>query len=165
MVEQDKKRFVEIMTFIGTVYSKELSTEQLKAWFRVLEDLDVGDIETAADAHMRESRFMPTPAELRKKLEPQNRQMALIAWAEVPGLLRNSRAAKSADPVTERVVQDLGGWVALGQKTADQLVWIEKEFATRYEMYAELGTDVTAISGPRKGLRLVGTIKQDGGMR
>lgn len=152
MVEQDKKRFAEVMTLMGTVYGKEISVEQMRAWFELLADCEVADLEVAAKAHMRESRFMPTPAELLDRLNPKANQRAMLAWAEVPRLLRNSRAAKSEDPVTERVVQDLGGWFALGQKTAAELVWVEKEFVQRYEMYAELGLEVKAISGPRQGM-------------
>lgn len=158
MRTEDKQRFANLMTFMGEVYDKPIAKERMAAWFELLRDYDIDSVERAAQTHMRESKFMATPAELIERMKPSTEQAAMLAWVEVPTLLRNSRAAKSADPVTERVIQDLGGWVWLGQKTAQELVWIAKEFASRYEMYAQHGTDVAAISGPRTGLRLSGGV-------
>jgi hypothetical protein len=163
MGPHDKRRFAELMTMIAEVYGKEITQQKLALWFDLLGDCDIAELERAAREHMLTSKFMPTPAELIERMHPAVDRKAMLAWAEVPILLRNSRYAKSPDPVTEKVVQDLGGWFALGQKTTEQLVWVAKEFAQRYEMYSELGVDVKAIGGPRNGLRLIGNMDVGGG--
>lgn len=163
MRAEDRKRFAEIMTFMGEVYDKTFTAERLRAWFDLLQDHAIEDIELAARDHMRASRFMPTPAELIDRMQPNTEQTAALAWVEVPRLLRNSRAARSEDPITERVVRDLGGWIALGQKTAAELVWVEKEFVNRYGIYAEHGVDaaekVPQLAHQRGGLQLIGGSK------
>lgn len=156
MGPHDKRRFAELMTMVAEVYGKEITAQKLAFWFDLLGDCDVEAVERAARDHMRASKFMPTPAELIERMQPAVDQRALLAWAEVPRLLRNSRAARSADPITERVVADLGGWIQLGQKTPQELVWVEKEFAKRYELHATHGADVQALDGPRRGLQLIG---------
>ncbi len=141
MQSKDGKRLAELVAMLGEMYDKQVSVERMTLWFRVLEDYEIDAIEQAAIEHMRESRFMPTPADLIDRLKPKREEQAVLAWAEVPRLLRNSRAAKSSDPITEKVISDLGGWIALGQKTEKELVWVQKEFADRYQIYAQRGVD------------------------
>ncbi len=156
MGPHDKRRFAELMTMVAEVYGREITAQKLAFWFDLLSDYEIDAVERAARDHMRASKFMPTPAELIERMQPAVDQRALLAWAEVSRLLRNSRAARSADPITERAVADLGGWIHLGQRTAQELVWIEKGFAKRYEMHATHGADVQSITDRRGGIKLIG---------
>lgn len=142
MNSTDGKRFLELVTMLGEVYDKPVSKERLTIWFKVLSDYSIEEVERAAIAHMRESRFMPTPADLIDRMRPNLADTAELAWVEVPKLLRNSRAAKSSDPITEKVIQDMGGWSTLGQKSSAELVWVQKAFVDRYQVYASHGVDV-----------------------
>jgi hypothetical protein len=146
----------------SAIYNRPVDRALVDIYAAALGQYSPEQVDAAFRRHqvdVERGQFFPKPADLVyqiKTLAPDKAQEAMLAWAEVPSLLRNSRNARSADLITEKVMQDLGGWFSVGQKTADQLVWIEKEFARRYEMYSELGTDVRAISGPRNGLRLIG---------
>lgn len=163
MDQRDKGRFAQALVAMGEMYDKDVSQALAAMYFDDLTPYSVDQVLEAMTAHRKDGnrgRFFPKVADLIAKLQPSQAEAALLAWTEVPVLLRNSRAARSSNPITERVVQDLGGWMALGMKTATELVWIEKEFARRYETYAEHGVDaaekVQHIEGPRGGLKLIG---------
>lgn len=152
MQSTDAERFGNVMTIVGEVYDRPFTSERLQAWFRLLSDYAIEDVERSAEQHMRASKFMPTPAELIGLIQPSTADAATLAWTEVPALLRDSRNAKSANPVTERTIQALGGWAALGQKTQGELVWIAKEFVDRYQIYVKHGLEVTALPAPHPRL-------------
>lgn len=164
MSTEIKQAVARELVACGSIYNRPASKDLVEIYAACLADRSAEEVTAAFRNHLRDAergQYFPKPADLIHQLnamKPSLEQAAMLAWAEVPVLLRNSRAAKSADPVTERVIQDLGGWVWLGQKTAQELVWIAKEFAQRYEMYAQYGTELEAISGPRTGLRLAGGV-------
>lgn len=159
MKADDRIPFAELLAMVSEIYSREVSREKARAWFALLRDHDIGRVREAFMAHMRDpdqGRFMPTPAHILGKLTPDAGQEALVEWAKVLPLLSNSRRARSENPIVERVVADLGGWVRLGMTPQDKLVWVEKEFARRYAMYAELGVDLPQRIGHRGGLQRIG---------
>jgi hypothetical protein len=160
MQSTDAKRFGELIAMTGEFYDKPVSEQRLVMWFGVLSDFDIADIERAVMTHMRESKWMPTPAELIERMRPNVAESAELAWVEVPRLLRNSRSARSDNEVTEQVISDLGGWIALGQKPESELVWVQKAFVDRYQTYANHGLNaadsIKRIPGERGGMRLIG---------
>jgi hypothetical protein len=154
---EDKKAFFTLVAMTAEAYDvTNISKGRLALMFDDLQDYSIEQIAAAFREHRRACKWFPKVSELIERMTPNTEQVAMVAWAEVLPLLRDSRNAKSPDAVTERVIQDLGGWVRLGQQTSDQLVWTAKEFAQRYAMYAEHGSDMPRISGPRNGLRLIG---------
>lgn len=160
MQSTDAERFGELIVMTGEFYDKPVSEHRLVMWFGVLSDFDIADIERAVMAHMRESKWMPTPAELIERMKPNAGESAELAWVEVPKLLRNSRAARSENEITEKVIADLGGWVSLGQKPESELVWVQKAFVDRYQTYAKHGLNaadsIQRIPSERSGMRLIG---------
>lgn len=162
MDQRDKGRFAQALIAMGEMYDKDVSQALAAMYFDDLALHSVDQVLEAMTAHRKDpgrGRFFPKVADLVAKLQPSQADAALLAWTEVPALLRNSRAARSSNPLTEAVVRDLGGWIALGQKSAADLVWVEKEFARRYETYAEHGVDVAEkvpqLAGDRRGLQLI----------
>jgi hypothetical protein len=154
---EDKKAFFTLVAMTAEAYDvTNISKGRLALMFDDLQDYSIEQIAAAFREHRQACKWFPKVSELIERMTPNTEQVAMVSWAEVLPLLRDSRNAKSPDPVTERVIQDLGGWVRLGQQTSDQLVWTAKEFAQRYAMYAEHGSDMPRIAGPRKGLMLVG---------
>ena len=159
MDAEDRLKFAESLIAIGELYDRAVSASLAEMYFGDLAEYPLAAVLQAFQAHRKDpdrGRFFPKIADLISKLGASSGQSAMVAWAEVLPLMRDSRNARSPDPITERVVQDLGGWLRLGQQSAEQLVWTAKEFAQRYEMYAQHGADMPRIAGPRTGLRLVG---------
>ena len=65
MIGTDKKRFIEIMGMMTTVYGAGLSDDQSRVWWKLLENADIKDFEEVALAYMRENNaFMPKPGQI-----------------------------------------------------------------------------------------------------
>jgi hypothetical protein len=157
MTDDDKKAFYTLIAITAEAYDVTIQSKtRLAVLFDDLREYSIEQIAKALREHRQESKWFPKVSEIVARIRPDTAQAALIAWAEVLPMLRDSRNAKSPDPVAEKVVQDLGGWTRLGQQTPDQLTWTEKEFAKRYAMYHEHGIDAAKLLGHRGGLRLVG---------
>lgn len=162
MEQRDKPRFAEALAGMGEMYDKTVTTSLASMYFADLAEHSIDAVLGAMAAHRKDpdrGRFFPRVADVIHQINAARlnaSEAAMLAWVEVPKLLQNSRAAKAADPITERVVSDLGGWVALGRKSPSELVWIAKEFAERYAIYADRGMDVQALTHERTGLRLIG---------
>lgn len=160
MTEADKPAFFTLLAMTAEAYDvPAMSKARLVMMFDDLSEYRVDEIAAALKAHRKTCKWFPKVSEIIERIRPDNAQAAMLAWSTMLPLLRNSRAARSSDPLTEAVVRDLGGWIALGQKSAAELVWVEKEFARRYETYAEHGVDaaekVPQIAGDRRGLQLI----------
>lgn len=158
METSDKRIFAENLIGMGEVYDRKISPAAAAIYFDDLKDYPLADVLAAFSAHRKDSdrgRFFPKVADLLDKLQATTEQTAMLAWSEMLPLLKDSQRAISADPVTERVIQDLGGWTRVAHTDTDKLVWVEKEFVRRYQMYSEHGVDVLRIAAPR-GLRRIG---------
>jgi hypothetical protein len=158
MNADDRKEFFTLIAMTAEAYgTTDLTKTRLALMFDDLSEYDIGDIAKALREHRKSCKWFPKVSEIVERMQPNTDQTALIAWSQALPLLRDSRNAKSDDPITEKVIQDLGGWFQLGMKSTSELVWVEKEFEKRYAMYAEHGTTDTAkLLGHRNGLRLVG---------
>jgi hypothetical protein len=72
---------------------------------------------------------------------------ALEAWSAVDNAVRTVgtyRSVAFADPIIHKVIQDMGGWVALGNKKEDEWPFVAKEFQTRYRGIKTTGQPVDA---------------------
>ena len=164
MTESDKAKFFALIAMTAEAYDTPvLSKARLLMMFEDLAEFSLDQIATALREHRRACKWFPKVSEIIERIRPDTGESAVLAWSEVPRLLRNSRAARSEDPITEQVVRDLGGWIALGQKTAAELVWVEKEFVNRYAILADHGVDaaerVPQLAHQRRGLQLIGGAK------
>jgi hypothetical protein len=161
MTELDKAKFYALIAVTAEAFDTPvLSKARLALMFEDLAEFSLDQIADALRQHRRSCKWFPKVSEIIERIRPDTAASAVLAWAEVPRLLRNSRAAQSSNPITEQVVRDLGGWIALGMKSAAELVWVEKEFVGRYEIHAEHGVDaaekVPQLTGERRGLQLIG---------
>ncbi|MGI9353600.1 MAG: DUF6475 domain-containing protein [Rhizobiaceae bacterium] len=151
-MKSDSDRFGEAFVICATVHDKQITPELIEAYYSALSDIPIDLIEKAFAYNIQHSKFFPKPSEIREVAMPkaaEPSEMAAAQWDDVMVRLRDSRNAKSPDPVTEAVVKDLGGWIYLGQREQDKLVWIQKEFERRYVTYTETGTAVVDRQVPR----------------
>lgn len=143
----DKLRFAKAMMMCATATDYVLSDEKISVYWNFLKDFPDDDIETAFLHSARTLKWFPKVSEVIELMTPKvetPEQEAIREWDRVVLALRNSGNAKSSNLLTERVVFDLGGWVPLGRKSFDNLVWVQKEFVRRY--VAGVETNISPIN-------------------
>jgi len=81
MTHLDKKKFAELINVCASIYSKELTNAALAAFYEMLKDYEISDIDKAFYRHMKTSKFFPTPADIIEYLPgDQNHMGADQAW-------------------------------------------------------------------------------------
>jgi hypothetical protein len=130
MQQTDFQRFNALMNGMAKLYERELDGAMLDAYWLALRDWELADFQAAAGQLMRTSKFMPRPADF-EELRRAARPTAGEAWAEARACFR-SGARGTGDPLTDRVVQMLGGYKAMGYTASDQMPFIERRFAEHY---------------------------------
>lgn len=75
MTDQDKSEFAAILRGVADVYSREMTLDSIRLWWRLLSRFNVSQVKAAFEAHMMDSdagRFMPMPAHIVGKIEKMN---------------------------------------------------------------------------------------------
>jgi len=150
MVDEDKKEFAQFMGGMFAVYNKEVSPMLLRIWFEALRQYDLKAVKDALARHLLNpdnGQFLPKPADVVKLIGGTTVDSALEAWSAVDNAVRTVgtyRSVAFADPIIHKVIQDMGGWVALGNKKEDEWAFVAKEFQTRYRGIKTTGQPVDA---------------------
>ena len=151
MVDDDKKEFAQFMGGMFAVYNKEVSPMLLRIWFESLRQYDLKAVKDALARHLLNpdnGQFLPKPADVVKLIGGTTIDTALEAWSAVDNAVRTIgtyRSVAFADPIIHKVIQDMGGWVALGNKKEDEWPFVAKEFQTRYRGIKTTGQPVDAL--------------------
>tara|TARA_R110002126_G_scaffold98510_1_gene229315 strand:- start:133 stop:729 length:597 start_codon:yes stop_codon:yes gene_type:complete len=151
MVDDDKKEFAQFMAGMFAVYNKEVSQMLLRIWFESLRQYDLKAVKDALARHLLNpdnGQFLPKPADVVKLIGGTTIDTALEAWSAVDNAVRTVgtyRSVAFADPIIHKVIQDMGGWVALGNKKEDEWPFVAKEFQTRYRGIKTTGQPVDAL--------------------
>lgn len=150
MVDDDKKEFATYMSGVFSVYGKEVSTMLLRIWFEALRQYDLKAVKDALARHLLNpdnGQFLPKPADVVKLIGGTTIDTALEAWSAVDNAVRTVGTYRSVafqDSIIHKVIQDMGGWVALGNKKEDEWAFVAKEFQTRYRGIKTTGQPVDA---------------------
>jgi hypothetical protein len=145
MQDSDKKRFLTVLTGIADYYGKELSNGVIGLYWQGLRQYDIEAVERALWEHTQNpdsGQFMPKIADVTRILQGRTQDQAQVAWTKVDKAVRTVGTYQDVafdDPVIHRVLTDMGGWIALGQKKEDEWPFIAKEFETRYRGYKMRG--------------------------
>jgi len=144
MTENDKKQFLAIMYKLFAIYEMPMENKHLlSAWFEALSGYSVEEVADAAQRYIKSADFgtyKPKPADLIKMIEGTSVDRALLAWTKVEKALRSVGTYATVvfdDPTIHRVVDDMGGWITLGQSQEAELPFISKEFANRYRGFSQ----------------------------
>lgn len=138
MKSTDKKEFASLMVALAEYYSREVSEGILGMYWQGLEQYDIAAIREALNRHMRNpdsGQFMPKIADIARMLGGSTQDAALQAWAKVDQAVRRVGTYADVafdDPLIHRVLHDMGGWIAMGQKNEDEWPFVAKEFENRY---------------------------------
>lgn len=138
MTDADKKDFSVMMHAIYGYYGKELSKDVIRIWWAGLLHMDLAAVRDGLNRHVANpdtGMFLPKIADVVKMGEGSSGNMALRAWSLVDHAVRSVGTYRSVtfdDPITMRVIQDMGGWIKLGQAKDPEWPFVAKEFQTRY---------------------------------
>lgn len=142
MTDNDKPRFVTLLTGISAYYEKTLPITVIELYWRGLSQFDLAAVENAMWAHTQSpdeaGRWMPKIADLKLKLEGRTQDQASIAWSKVDSAVRKVGTYRDVvfdDGLIHRVIADMGGWIQIGSKGNDEWPFVAKEFETRYRGY------------------------------
>ncbi|OWT62005.1 DUF6475 domain-containing protein [Candidimonas nitroreducens] len=141
MTESDKKQFYTLMGNVYAFYRQDTSSFALGVWWEAMKSFDFAAVADALNRHCvnpDSGQFMPKPADVVKMLRGSTLDGAMMAWSKVDKAIRQVGTYASVafdDPVIHRVLQDMGGWMALGSKDEREWPFVAKEFETRYRGY------------------------------
>jgi hypothetical protein len=85
MTANDLPKFQELLLRTSLIYSKDVNAMHIDTFLKLLMDYDINDIEKAFYEHMGESRYFPTPAEIKERLPIQKHY---ITDEEIDGYLK-----------------------------------------------------------------------------
>lgn len=145
MTEKDFDEFENVISGVGDLYGKKMSEWGLSIWWEALKNYDMKAVRDALSKHVRNpdtGQFMPKPADVVKMIGGSTVDSALVAWTKVDKAVRQVGSYTDVvfdDPVIHRVIDDMGGWIALGTKTENDWPFIAKEFENRYRGYSIRG--------------------------
>ncbi|MCM1128975.1 MAG: DUF6475 domain-containing protein [Alistipes senegalensis] len=145
MTQDDFEKFEDMLSGVGEVYGKELSEFALAIWWEALKGYDLTAMRNALSRYVTNpdnGQFMPKPADVVRMMGGTTTDRALLAWEKVDRTVRQVGVYKDVvfdDALIHRVLQDMGGWIRLGDKKESEWPFVAKEFETRYRGYALRG--------------------------
>lgn len=145
MREADMEGFGQMMAAIYDLYGRQFSEYALSIWWNALKGYDLKAISDALSRYVVNAdcgQFVPKPADVVRMIGGTTSDRALLAWEKVDKAVRHLGVYKDVvfdDPLIHRVLQDMGGWIQLGNKKESEWPFVAKEFETRYRGYAYQG--------------------------
>lgn len=145
MTPSDRERFAHCLLAAAEVYGKSVSDAVSSVWWDALKAYDIGAVEGAFRRHFSNpdsGQFMPKPADIVRIVAGSSQDGAMIAWAKVDKAVRQVGPYASVcfdDPLVNRVLHDMGGWIGFGEKNDTEWPFIANEFRTRYIGYRQRG--------------------------
>ncbi|OWT68072.1 MULTISPECIES: DUF6475 domain-containing protein [unclassified Achromobacter] len=142
MKPTDQPRFSALISDVFAFYRQDASQFAMNVWWQAMQPFDLAAVAEALNRHCvnpDSGQFMPKPADVVKMLRGSSQDSALVAWSKVDKAMRQVGPYQTVafdDPVIHRVLEEMGGWIQLGDKTERDWPFIAKEFENRYRGYA-----------------------------
>lgn len=138
MQTEEFEKFHDGIVGVMDFYGKSVSSFALDVWWTALKGFDLPAIVDAFNRHFANpeaGQYPPKPADIIRMLKGTTLDAALTAWAKVDQAVRRVGTYQDVvfdDSIIHRVIQDMGGWIALGTKSEDEWPFVAKEFENRY---------------------------------
>lgn len=143
MQATEGKRFRDLLRGMARAFGSDIDAVTLDVYWLALSDWTLDEFEAAAGHLLRNSKFMPRPAEF-NALKKAGKYTAAEAWDAVlqhcKGAYRDGLGLDNGGPV-DLAVRGIGGYRAIAMHNLDYLPILQRQFADRF---AELD-DVMAI--------------------
>jgi|GEM_PF-5684442 len=142
MTEHDRARFGLALAGTAATFRQEATKALVHGYWMGLKDLEVEQVELGFAQAMRQSRFMPTVAEVRELAGIlSGDDAALIAWETFQKAVSRHGAyasVKFQDRAINATVRNLGGWERLCGLPAEEFdKWLRKDFLAVYPTMAK----------------------------
>jgi Domain of unknown function (DUF6475) len=143
MQANESERFARLLTTVGYHYGKTLDPSIINQYWEALKGFPFAEVEGAFKRHAchpTKSDFMPKIGHLMRWLSGHPENLALQAWGKVCKALNHVGTSKSIafdDQFIHAVIDQMGGWVMLGQMTQKDLPFRGQEFIKRYQYCVE----------------------------
>lgn len=141
MNANDKIRFATVLMGVAEYYGKPLSEGVVELYWQGLREFDFEAVSKAFWDHTQNpdsGQFMPKIADIVRILQGRTSDQATVAWTKVDNAVRRVGTYHDVvfdDPIIHRVIADMGGWIAMGQKNDDEWPFVQREFENRYRGY------------------------------
>ena len=142
MQTKDFDGFQKTVSAVYDLYGKQASSFAISLWWNSLKGYELSDIQNALSRHINNpdnGQFLPKPADVVRMFGGTNQDKAMLAWSKVDNAVRQVGTYSDIvfdDPIIHAVIDDMGGWIRLGQKNEDEWPFIAKEFENRYRGYS-----------------------------
>ena len=143
MIASDEQRFLGELTLLVGFYGVKLSEADIERWWRVMHQYDFNEFCKAADRHVKDpdqGSFCPKPADIVRLITGTGKGASSQAWAEVSDAVRRHGPWVSVtfdDPLINRAIVEVGGWVWLCEQTDSEWPFIGNKFE---QIYRQLRT-------------------------
>lgn len=159
MHESDDNKFSALMTGLCEAYGYTPTARRVALYKHALADLSYEELRDACARVVRESKFFPTIADLRRHVEPVEDDAALIGWA---GLQNAAEAVGSYSSIVledgavgAAVIAVFGSWPQFCALSEAAVAGRQKEFIAAYRQAKRTGKGLA--------MRLQGTCEISGG--
>ncbi len=118
----------------------------VRAYFDSLKGFSIEEIAEALNRHMVDpdrGQWVPKPADIVRQIMGNTESNAELAWTLVDQAIRQVGPWQSVcfdNPISMRVIHDMGGWVKLCNTDEKNYPFVHKEFITRFRGYANRPT-------------------------
>ncbi|MBL4800201.1 MAG: hypothetical protein JKY50_22625 [Oleispira sp.] len=144
MKEQQLEEFSAAMYGLGKMYSKHIDDQLIEMYWNSLERFDYKDVSSAYQRHYngtgQASGFFPRPGQIIELIEGSVETRAQVALSKLTKAIGSPGVYSTVcfdDPVINKVVQDLGGWVMLGKISGEDFKFYGNRFVTAYRGVAK----------------------------
>ena len=134
MSPTDGQRFRDLLRGMARALGSDIDTVTLDVYWLALSDWTIAEFETAVAHLLRNSKFMPRPAEF-TALKKAGKFTAAEAWDAVlehcKGAYRDGSGIDNGGPV-DMAVRGIGGYRAVAMHDLDYLPILQRQFADRF---------------------------------
>ena len=159
MQNKDFKKFMALLALVADTYSQpRLSEDAVKLYFKVLSDYSLDEVSQAIMEHIKQSPYMPKPADVIRILDGTVEDRASEAWYHVLKAMQQYGHYESVqfdNPAIHYAIERMGGWQKLCQLTEEELPFRERDFIKHYVRGERMAT------WDKVPLRFMGKHEQD----
>ena len=119
MSPNDFQQFRDLLDGVYDFYGKRPNNFHRDIWWQAMQAYDYAAVADAMNRHLMNpdtGQFLPKPADIVKMIRGTTTDSALVALAKVEESIRKVGPYDSVafdDPLINRVIQDMGGWIKL----------------------------------------------------
>lgn len=145
MQDTDKRGFMAKLMMVAEYYQQTLSKPVIDLWWSEMAPYELADFSRAIEAHIKTSHFMPRISNVVEFIDGTGEERSMRSWTEVRQAVRDHGSGVSVqfgDTVAAQVIEDMGGWQALGDMKTQDVPFREREYCKRYAGYVARGGKV-----------------------